>query len=601
MGALAGLLAAARHEVRGSDGPLYPPMSDQIAALGIPVFAGFAAANLAWGPERVVVGNTCKKDNVEVAEAERLGLPLASLPGVLGELLADRHSVVVAGTHGKTTTASLLAQIFTDAGRDPGFLIGGVPIGFGRGWRHGLGGVFIVEGDEYDSAFFDKGAKFLHYRPRTAILTSVELDHVDIFATLDDVRATFRAFVELLPEDGLLVVAAASPEALAIAEWARCRVETYAFGDRAVTDGPPTWQGDSLDILRGGRCSFELAREGERFGRFETSLFGEYNLENIIAAIAVAHAHGVPAASARGSVTGFAGVRRRQEIRGLARGVLVVDDYAHHPTAIDETLKGLRQRFPGQRLLAVFEPRTATSRRKTFQDELVDALVHADGAVIARLYDPARIPADERLDPARLAMDLRARGTQAAYIDNVNGIVAHAVDWARPGDVVVVFSTGAFDGLHDRLLDELGDAILPAAPTDLAAIRAILNRVSLDSRDIRDQDYGNFLVVRNESGVVGCIGVEVYGQDAILRSLAVNLESRGAGYGWMLADTAVTTARHRGVKRMYLLTPKTESDFFAEKLGFRVIDRSTVAEAVAKSSTFRHELGRSPMTMRLDL
>jgi UDP-N-acetylmuramate: L-alanyl-gamma-D-glutamyl-meso-diaminopimelate ligase len=266
MGALAGLLKAAGHDVRGSDDHVYPPMSDQLRALGVPVFEGFRAANLDWGPDQVVVGNVCRKDHVEVVAAGERGLPLTSFPAVLETLfLADRHSVVVAGTHGKTTTTALLAFLLYDAGRDPSFLVGGVPQNWGRGYRLGAGPHFVVEGDEYDSAFFDKGSKFYHYQPRTAILTSVELDHVDIFASFAAVEAAFARFVELIPESGVLIVAATSPAALEVARRARCRVETYA-ARRAAPGVTPVWTAEVADSSTASRTIFLVKRGGEACG-----------------------------------------------------------------------------------------------------------------------------------------------------------------------------------------------------------------------------------------------------------------------------------------------------------------------------------------------
>ncbi|MBT8492030.1 MAG: GNAT family N-acetyltransferase [Deltaproteobacteria bacterium] len=601
MGALAGLLKAAGHEVRGSDKAVYPPMSEQLASMSIPVFEGFDPGNLSWGPDRVVVGNVCSKDHIEVVEAQQLGLELTSLPATLGEeFLAAKHSVVVAGTHGKTTTSSVLSHMLISAGRDPGCLIGGVPILMSRGWRLGQGDEFVVEGDEYDSAFFDKGSKFLHYRPTTAILTSVELDHVDIFSSMNAVRETFRKFVRLLPENGLLVVARDSREAMAIAEAeSSCSIQTYAVEGRAGAD-QADWVIKAIDYRSSGRCQFELYRHGELFGNFETLMSGEHNLANLAACIAITHSLGVPVADIRAGVSSFAGVRRRQEIRGIAQGVTIIDDYGHHPTAIAETLQALRHRYPGRRLHALYEPRSATSRRKTFQREFASAFSHADTMAIGKLFSPDKIPKEERFDPERLALDLHQSGTPARFIPDVGEMVANVAREVRPGEVVIVFSSGSFEGIHDRLLAALGDAVMPARLRDLGDIANLLESEGLLFSPVSEDDLVHFLVLRNEHGFSGCVSLEVFSEEAILSSLAIPKQARGIGYGWLLADAVLQTAKNRGVRRIYLLT-ETASDFFAAKLGFRVVDLTTIADAVSASRTFRSQEGRSPVAMRLDL
>jgi UDP-N-acetylmuramate: L-alanyl-gamma-D-glutamyl-meso-diaminopimelate ligase len=593
MGPLAGLLKAAGHELRGSDEHVYPPMSVQLAEQGIPVMEGFRAENLDWGPDRVVVGNMCRRDHVEVVAAQARGLTLTSFPAVLSELfLASRHSVVVAGTHGKTTTSSLLAFVLTDAGRDPSFLVGGVPINFGQSFRLGGGPHFVVEGDEYDTAFFDKGSKFLHYRPQTAILTSIELDHVDIFASFADVKAAFVKFVELIPEGGRLIVGASSPAALDAARSARCKIETYALA------GPADWGGRVIEVRPGGRTVFEVTHGGEWFCTMETGLTGNYNFENILGVVAATHALGLsPEEIARG-VLRFAGVRRRQEVRGIAQGVTVVDDFAHHPTAVRETLLGLRQRHGNGKLVAVFEPRSATSRRNVFQKEFAEALAVADEVVIAPPYHAEQLPPEERLDPERLAADLRARGVSARVLAPAD-IVPQLSEQLRPGDTVVVMSSGGFDGIHDRLLMALGEAVMPAKTDDHSALAKVLDQVGLPRDGLADH-LDDFLVLRDHDGLVGCVGLELYDEVGVLRSLAVVPEWRGHGLGWMLAESAVARARARGVRRLYLLT-ETATDFFAQHFGFKTIDRALVEAPASQSAQFASGMGNKATCMRLDL
>jgi UDP-N-acetylmuramate: L-alanyl-gamma-D-glutamyl-meso-diaminopimelate ligase len=612
MGAVAGLLKAAGHDVRGSDTAVYPPMSEQLAALGVPVMQPYGPQNLDWAPELVVVGNVHSKDHVEVVAAQERGIQLTSFPAVIGErLLPGKHSVVVAGTHGKTTTTSLVAHVLQEAGRDPSLFVGGVPVALGQGWRLGQGEPFVIEGDEYDTAFFDKGPKFAHYRPRTTILTSVELDHVDIFPSFDAVRDTFKKLISLIPTEGLLVVCAESPDALLVAKSAQCAVEQYCVlgGDgnepfETDTDGGnPTgiaWWAKGLEVGKSGRVSFDVFHNGERYERFETLLVGRHNVANCVAAIAVAHSLGVPVKDIQRGISSFAGVRRRQELRGIAGGVTVLDDYAHHPTAVRETLKGLRKRFAKRRLIAVYEPRSATSHRKTFQNEFVEAFAHADEVIVGRLTFPNKIPIEDRFDPEKLALDLHRHGTKGSYVPEVSQIAKQLAESAGPGDVVVVMSSGSFEGLHDKLLDEIGDAMRPARRTDMEEIRKLLVESGLPAEPARDEQFPAFFVLTNENGVVGAVALDVFGDDAVLRALVVHPSARGSGYGWMLADMAVSQARWRGVRRIYLLT-ENASDFFAAKFGFRVVDRSTLGKHVSVSETFTAERGANLVAMRLDL
>ena len=587
MGSLAGLLRAAGHDVRGSDEHLYPPMSTQLAEQGVPVMEGFGPANLDWKPERVVVGNVCRKDHVEVLAAQERGIPLASFPALLAELfLGDRRSVVVSGTHGKTTTSSILAQVLTEAGRDPSFLIGGVPVNFRQSWRLGRGPEFIVEGDEYDTAFFDKKSKFLHYRPQVAILTSVEFDHADIFKDEAAVKAAFREFVQLIPEDGDLVVCASSPGALEVARAARCRVTTYARPGFSAD-----WSFEVSGQKTGGRTILRLSSGGKSVATVETGMPGLYNLENLVGVVAVARCLGLDFPGISRGLHRFTGVKRRQEVRGIAAGVTVVDDFAHHPTAIKETLGALHGRFGPGKLIAAFEPRSATSRRNVFQHDFVDALAVADEVVLAPLYSPEKVPAAERLDVEKLAADLRGHDTPARVCATADETAQHIASRAAPGDTVVVMSSGDYGGLHDKLLARLGDPVRPTRADDKPKISQLLNRVGLP-HPVLDKFWPFYLVIPAPDGdsVIGCVAIERVEDVALIRMLAVAPERRGEGLGYMLVETATNKARSEGVQRLYLVTDGAQG-FFAEKLGFEVIDRKDVDPAI--QTTVEYMMARS--------
>ncbi|MEZ4367646.1 MAG: GNAT family N-acetyltransferase [Kofleriaceae bacterium] len=542
-----------------------------------------------------------------MAAARERGLTLTSFLALLGEqFLANRHSLVVTGTHGKTTTTAMLGHVLAVAGRDPSLLVGGVPIELGHGYRPAPATTSWSRASEYDTAFFDKGSKFLHYRPQTAILTSLELDHVDIFSSLEAIREAFRRFVALLPEHGTLIVCADAPDAVAVAQTA---VPGRALRGRARRHRRHR-AGAGRRHLVGHRARGRQGRPGrvrrlprpERLDRFETLLVGRHNVGNCLALD-----RGLP--RARGGAARCAPPRHRQlRPRSAADRSCVASPPGSTcstttpttPTAVRETLRGLRQRFAKRRLIAVYDPRSATSRRKTFQAEFAAALALADEVVIGKLFDPSKIPVEERFDPEQLARDLHRSGTKATYLPEVDAIVSHLADSAGPGDVVVVLSSGSFDGLHDKLLDAIGDPIRPARRADMAAVQVVLREGNQPVDDAGEADAPSFFQLSNEEGVCGCVALDVLGDDAILRSLAVRGPQRGGGYGWMLADMAVAHARHRGVRRIYLLT-ETASDFFAAKFGFRVIDRSTVSAAVGATPTFRRSTDARMVAMRLDL
>jgi len=598
MGSLAGLLKAAGHDVRGSDEHVYPPMSTQLAELGVQTFEGFRSSNLDWGPERVVVGNVCRKDHVEVVAANERKIPLESFPSLFGKLfLEGKHSVVVAGTHGKTTTSSILAHVLTDAGRDPSFLIGGVPLNFRQSWRLGQGAEFVVEGDEYDTAFFDKGSKFLHYRPRTALLTSVEFDHADIFRDEEAVKATFRKFVALIPEDGLLLACAASPDAVEVARAARCQVMTYGRPGSGAD-----WTFEVSRRALGGRVTIDVARRGERVVAVETSLPGIYNLENLVGVIAVAASLNVDMASIARATRRFLGVRRRQEVRGVAQGVTVIDDFAHHPTAIRETILALKGRHGPGKLIAAFEPRSATSRRNVFQADFADALSVADEVVLAPLYAPEKISEGERLDVERLAGDLRREDVPARLVPTVEATVAHIAERASPGDTVLVMSSGDYGGLHEKLLARLGDAVMPARAEHKIKIAHLLDRLGI-LHPVLDQFWMSYLVIPGETAeapLVGCVAVENVGDVALLRMLAVVPERRGEGLGFVLVEAATERARAQGVRQLYLVTDGAQG-YFGEKLGFASVDRKDVDPGIAHTAEYLLARSKAATWMRKDL
>ncbi len=448
MASLAGLLRERGDEVTGSDQDVYPPMSTQLAEMGIPVRSPYAAGNVAEDAHTVVIGNALSRGNPEVEAVLDRKQRMASLPALLAELfLQERRSLVVAGTHGKTTTAALLAFLLDRAGLDPSFLIGGVPRDFPRSYRLGKGPHFVVEGDEYDSAFFDKRPKFVHYLPDVAIVGNVEFDHADIYRDLVSVETAFARLLSVVPRRGLVVAGIESPSTTTLLAKAHSRVETFGIGVEA------DWRADHVRV-EGSGTAFRLARRGRDLGEFVLGVPGEHNVRNALAALAVAAEEGVEPEAARGALAAFGGVRRRLELRGRVAGVAVYDDFAHHPTAVRETLKALRASGPGH-LVAVFEPRSYTSRTRVFQDAFAEAFRHADRVVVAAAHLPGKVPEGERISEEELVARIVALGGEAAFIPGVEEIVSHVVGAASEGDRIVVLSNGAFGGIHQKLLDAL--------------------------------------------------------------------------------------------------------------------------------------------------
>ncbi len=449
MGALAAALKDMGFSVTGSDAGVYPPMSTYLADRGIAVTEGFSAKNLSHAPDLVVVGNAVKRDNPEAAAVFEMGLAFCSMPQAINHfLVGDRQAIVITGTHGKTTTASLLAWLLYDAGLDPSFMIGGILSNFDANYRVGQGSYVVLEGDEYDTAFFDKGAKFLHYPPAVAVLTSVEFDHADIFNDLDHIVAVFDRFLSNIAEKSLLVACDGDPNIDSLLPNTNCRVESYGHGQQA------TWQiGQTTVDPPWSR--FSVKRDGRAFGRFQMQLIGAHNRLNALSAVAVAANLGLsPQVIAAGLET-FSGVKRRQEIRGVKNGVTVIDDFAHHPTAVRETVGAVKAFYPENRLIAVFEPRTNTSMRRVFQQTYSEAFSGADTVCIRKPSLLDKIAEGQRFSSEKLVADLKARGLDAHFFDETAAIVDFVVESARPGDIVLVMSNGGFDNIHERLLERL--------------------------------------------------------------------------------------------------------------------------------------------------
>ncbi len=479
MGSLAGLLTELGHEVTGSDTAFYPPMGPALQDWGVRCFQGFSAEHIDEArPDLVIVGNVCRRDNPEVVGAQARGYELLHVADALQRFaLPGTSSVVVAGTHGKTTTSTLTAHLLDRAGLAPGFLIGGVPRGLGRSFRsagprklaawgqrtpghESRRTPFVLEGDEYDTAFFEKTAKFIHYGAEVAILTSIEHDHIDIYPTYEAYEAAFQRFVDQLPPEGLLVACAADPNVVRVAERSRAPVAWYALQGQETHGRAPHWLAAPAQSVASG-TSFDLYAGGVAAGRFVCPLPGRHNVMNATAALAVAaQGFGVPLRSLVEPLSRFEGIKRRQELLGTPGGVSVYDDFAHHPTAVTETLAALRARHPAARLFAVFEPRSATACRRLHQAEYERAFDAADDVILAPV-GRSELADDEKLDVDLLAKALQARGKRASAQGGVDSILSTLVDQARAGDVVAILSNGAFGGIHGRLVSALGAQSAP--------------------------------------------------------------------------------------------------------------------------------------------
>ncbi len=454
MAALAGMLQKCGHTVTGSDEHAYPPMSTMLASLGISVHQGYAAEHLDPAPDCVIVGNAISRGNVELeATLNRRLLYRSQAEIVKDEFIRGRRSLVVAGTHGKTTTTSIAAWVMDQGGLDPSFLIGGVAQNFGVSFRVTGSDYFIIEGDEYDTAYFDKGPKFMHYLPEIAIVNNIEFDHADIYNDLAAVKLAFRRLMNLVPANGRLIAgwdnANVREVVASMGQKLFTRVETFG------TSVDAKWRISDTDFSR-ELSAFTVTREGEEWGRFETPLIGDFNLLNCLAVIIAADAWGVSLETIRAALVSFKNVRRRAEIRGEQRGVTVIDDFAHHPTAVRETLRGLRSRYLGRRLIAVFEPRSWSSRLAVFQNDYAEAFASADYVVIASVFDSQKVSEKgQSLDTNQLISAIAEQNKPAYALPDAAAIIEHLLPQLRHGDVVAIMSNGGFGGIHEKLLARL--------------------------------------------------------------------------------------------------------------------------------------------------
>ncbi len=444
MGSTALALRAQGHTITGSDGAVYPPMSTLLESNGIKLYSGYKPENLPEKAEVYIVGNAISRGNAELEELLNRKLPYTSLAEALQwEVIQGKRSFVISGTHGKTTTTSMLAWLFESAGRNPGFMIGGVPENFPVGARFTDSEIFVIEGDEYDTAYFDKRSKFLHYLPECAVVNNIEFDHADIFRDLDEIILSFQRFVNLVPKNGHVYVNGDDPNCLRVIDKSHAPISKVGTGENndfriRITGMTPE------------STSFDLCGS-----IFTVPMIGEFNARNAAMAVCAARFGGLSDDLIRAGLMSFKGVRRRQQERGEVRGITIIDDFGHHPTALRETLRGLRQRYPGQRLWAVFEPRSNTSRRNVLQYELMEALKEADGSIIAAVNAPEKVAPESRLNPEAVIKAVNAAGRESYYEPSTDAIIDRLKERTKSGDVIILFSNGGFDGIHSKLLERL--------------------------------------------------------------------------------------------------------------------------------------------------
>jgi UDP-N-acetylmuramate: L-alanyl-gamma-D-glutamyl-meso-diaminopimelate ligase len=445
MASLAAMLKKSGYQISGSDEGIYPPMSDFLAQKQIPIFQGYDAKNLEPVPDLVVVGNALSRGNPEIEHMLDHRIPFLSFPETLKNFFLRKNiPIVVTGTHGKTTTTSMIAWGLHSAGLQPNFLIGGIAENFQSSYGLEGGSHYVIEGDEYDSAFFDKGPKFLHYLPFLAVIGNVEFDHADIYADLDAIKLQFRRFVNLIPRRGFLAIGADSPSALEVSRSSLCRKETFGI------DADSDWSARRIE-LKEDRFCFDVLYRKKLFRRLRLSVYGNYNIRNTLAAVAILNQLDVSEDDIREGLESFSGVRRRLQLRSRIQGIRIYEDFAHHPTAVRETLQTIRNAFHPERIWAIYEPRSATSRRNIFQREIAEALGLADCVALPDLFKPEKVPENERLDETQLVEDLRSMGRAAWNLGSVEGIIRKVCEEARSGDIIVILSNGGFGGIFEKL------------------------------------------------------------------------------------------------------------------------------------------------------
>lgn len=450
MASLAGLFVDRGYKVTGSDSNPYPPMSTQIESLGITIQRGYKKENLYPNPDFVIVGNVISANNEEAQELTKLGIPFTSLAKAMGDfIIGDRDSIVISGTHGKTTTTSMIAWMCEQQGVQPGFMIGGIPKNFPHSFRNPQGNYFVIEGDEYDTAYFDKVPKFIHYKPKHVVLTSVEFDHADIYKDLDDVKAAFARLMSLIPEDGTLIACADDENVMELRKLAKCKHSlTYGFHKDA------DFRAKILFQDREG-VGFEIHHKDKIYGPYAMQIAGDYNVLNATATVAMGLCLNFSENKIQIAMESFEGVKRRQEILGEPRGILVIEDFAHHPTAVKQTVQGIQNKYPGRKVFSVFEPRSATSRRRVFQKAYVEAFKGSHEVLLAKAFDQTKISEADRFSTEELVSDLNKSAVKAQDFDSADQIVHALSDRAKTGDIILIMSNGGFDGIYGKLMQSL--------------------------------------------------------------------------------------------------------------------------------------------------